>query len=57
MNVSPQNIYEAYLLLFQIDCKIIEIFIKNQSYNFHCINHCLGRFVKFYEPFLIPKVL
>lgn len=58
MNVSPQNNYEEYLLLFQIDCKIIEIFIKNQSiYNFHCIKHCLGRFVKFYEPFLIPKVL
>lgn len=45
---------KLYLLIFQIDCKIIEIWIKNQSLFiiFIVLENSLGRFVKFYEPLL-----
>lgn len=55
MNVNPQKEnYEKYLLLYQIDCKIIEILIKNQNHYiiFIVLINKLGRFVKFYEPLL-----
>lgn len=52
---------KLYLRIFQIDCKIIEILIKNQNLFiiFIVLKNSLERFVKFYEPLwnlLISKV-